>query len=44
MQLLSISNIFRNRVPAGSGEGLLPVRGMHWCMNDTIRLCGNIKH
>lgn len=44
MQMHSLINIFRNRVPAGSGEGVLLVRGMHWCLNDTKRLCGNIRN
>ncbi len=43
MQMQTIINIFQNRVPAGSGEGLLPVRGMYWCLNDTKGLCGEIR-
>lgn len=42
MQTL-ISNIFRNRVFAGSADGFLLARGMHWCLIDTKRLCGEVK-
>ena len=42
MQTL-ISNIFRNRIFAGSGNDSLLVRGMCWCLNDTKRLCGERK-
>lgn len=42
MQTL-ISNIFRNRIFAGSVDALLLDCGMHWCLNDTKRLCGGRK-
>jgi hypothetical protein len=38
-----IINIFRNRVFANSGDPALLACGMHWCLSDTKRLCGEIK-
>jgi hypothetical protein len=43
MQMQTISKSARIRIFAGSVDVTLLVCGMHWCLNDTNRLCGERK-